>query len=99
MNFAMYHSKVDKFNVVDATPFKRDVLGELAEACYKNGLSLDYIIPRIWTGMIRMVEDIYPDTFRVREQHGAMTGIFRIMIKKIMMCAFAIRFILKSKNF
>ena len=24
--FAMYHSKVDKFNVVDATPFKRDVL-------------------------------------------------------------------------
>lgn len=36
--FAMYHSKVDKFNVVDATPFKRDVLGELAEACYKNGL-------------------------------------------------------------
>ena len=36
--FAMYHSKADKFNVVDATPFKRDVVGELAEACYKHGL-------------------------------------------------------------
>lgn len=36
--FAMYHSKVDSFNVVDATPFKRDVVGELAEACYKHGL-------------------------------------------------------------
>ena len=36
--FAMYHSKVDKFNVVDATPFGRDVVGELAEACYKHGL-------------------------------------------------------------
>lgn len=36
--FAMYHSKVDKFNVVDATPFGRDVIGELAEACYKHGL-------------------------------------------------------------
>ena len=36
--FAMYHSKVDKFNVVDATPFGRDVIGELAEACSKHGL-------------------------------------------------------------
>ena len=36
--FAMYHSKVDKFNVVDATPFGRDVVGELAESCYKYGL-------------------------------------------------------------
>ena len=25
--FALYHSKVDKFNVVDATPFKRDIIG------------------------------------------------------------------------
>lgn len=36
--FALFHSKVDKFNVVDATPFGRDVVGELAEACYKHGL-------------------------------------------------------------
>ena len=36
--FAMFHSKADKFNVVDATPFGRDVVGELAEACYKHGL-------------------------------------------------------------
>lgn len=38
--FAMYHSKVDRFNVVDATPFGRDVVGEIAEACYKHGLKL-----------------------------------------------------------
>ena len=38
--FAMYHSKVDKFNVVDATPFGRDVIGEIAEACYKHDLKL-----------------------------------------------------------
>ena len=36
--FAMYHSKVDKYNVVDATPFGRDVIGELAQACKKQGL-------------------------------------------------------------
>ncbi|MEG2018662.1 MAG: alpha-L-fucosidase, partial [Clostridium sp.] len=38
--FAMYHSKVDKYNVYDATPFHRDVLGELAAACKKEGLKL-----------------------------------------------------------
>lgn len=38
--FAMYHSKVDKYNVYDATPFHRDVLGELATACKKEGLKL-----------------------------------------------------------
>ncbi|MCQ2388949.1 MAG: alpha-L-fucosidase [Kiritimatiellae bacterium] len=38
--FAMFRSKVSKFNVVDATPFKRDVVGELAEACRKHGLKL-----------------------------------------------------------
>ena len=36
--FAMFRSKADKYNVVDATPFGRDVVAELAEACYKHGL-------------------------------------------------------------
>ena len=38
--FALYHSKADRFNVVDATPFGRDVIAELGEACYKHGLRL-----------------------------------------------------------
>lgn len=38
--FAMFHSKVDKYNVVDATPFKRDVVKELAEACKKHDIKL-----------------------------------------------------------
>lgn len=36
--FAMYHSKVDKYNVYDKTPFHRDVVEELAAACKKEGL-------------------------------------------------------------
>ncbi len=36
--FALFHSRVDKYNVVDATPFGRDIIGELSEACYKYGL-------------------------------------------------------------
>ena len=36
--FAMYKSEVSRYNIVDATPFGRDVTAELAEACYKHGL-------------------------------------------------------------
>ena len=35
--FALFKSK-DPFNVVDATPFKRDIIGELAAACRKRGV-------------------------------------------------------------
>ena len=36
--FAMFKSDADAYNVVDATPFGRDVTAEFAEACYKHGL-------------------------------------------------------------
>lgn len=38
--FALYRSKVSKYNVVDATPFRRDIIGEIAEACRKVGVRL-----------------------------------------------------------
>ncbi len=38
--FAMYKSEVDSYNVVDATPFKRDVVAELAAACKKYDMKL-----------------------------------------------------------
>ena len=38
--FAMFRSKVSSYNIVDATPFGRDVTAELAEACYKHGMKL-----------------------------------------------------------
>jgi alpha-L-fucosidase len=40
--FAMFKSKVSAYNVVDATPFKRDVLKELADACAKRGMRLGF---------------------------------------------------------
>ena len=38
--FAMYGSKASKFNIVDATPFHRDPMKELADACKRHGLRL-----------------------------------------------------------
>ncbi len=36
--FAMYDSKVDDYNIVQRTPFKRDIIKELADACKEEGL-------------------------------------------------------------
>lgn len=36
--FAMYKSDVSSFNIVDATPFKRDAVAELVKACRKYGV-------------------------------------------------------------
>ena len=38
--FSMFKSDVDGYNVVDATPFKRDVVDELAQACRKYDMKL-----------------------------------------------------------
>ena len=40
--FALFDSKVSQYDVVDATPFKRDVLKELAEACRRRGIRLGF---------------------------------------------------------
>jgi alpha-L-fucosidase len=48
--FSMYHSKLTKYNIVDATPFKRDVTRELADACREAGLRFGcyYSVDRDW---------------------------------------------------
>jgi alpha-L-fucosidase len=40
--FCMYHSKVSDYNIVDATPFDRDPLKELAQACERQGIRLGF---------------------------------------------------------
>jgi alpha-L-fucosidase len=40
--FAMFDSKANPFNIVAATPFKRDPLRELAEECQKQGIRLGF---------------------------------------------------------
>ena len=40
--FAMYGSACDKFNIVDATPFGRDPMKELADACRQLGLGFGF---------------------------------------------------------
>lgn len=68
--FAMYHSLCDKFNIVDATPFARDPMKELADACKKLGLGFGFYYShnQDWThpgasGAPRVDKDGNPRTF------------------------------------
>ena len=40
--FSMFDTKYSDFNIVDATPFKRDVMKELAAECHKQGIKLHF---------------------------------------------------------
>ncbi len=38
--FSMFDSKATDFDIIDATPFKRDIIGELSKACDEQGMAL-----------------------------------------------------------
>jgi alpha-L-fucosidase len=48
--FSMFKSRLTPYNIVDATPFKRDVTKELADACRDSGMRFGcyYSIDRDW---------------------------------------------------
>ena len=68
--FSMWNTKESKYNIVEATPFGRDVVGELAQACREQGIRLhlyysildwyrqDYPVGR--TGL-KTVRNLQPD--------------------------------------
>ena len=48
--FSMYDTKYSDYDIVDATPYKRDVVRELADACRRHGLKLHFYYSHIdWT--------------------------------------------------
>ena len=48
--FSMFHTKESDYNIVDATPFKRDVLKELSDECQRQDVKLHLYYSHIdWT--------------------------------------------------
>lgn len=48
--FSMWHTKQSDYNIVDATPFKRDVLREIVDECQKQDMKLHLYYSHIdWT--------------------------------------------------
>lgn len=77
--FSMFDTKYSDYNIVDATPFKRDVVKELAEECKKQGIKLHLYYSHLdWTR-----EDYYPygRTGRNtgRTKHGNWNDYFNFM--------------------
>ena len=54
--FSIVHTKACPYNSVDATPFKRDILAEIADECHKQGIRLHLYYSHIDWGR----EDYYP---------------------------------------
>ena len=46
--FAMYSSKASKYNIVNATRFRRDPLAELSKACAAQGIRLGFYYSHCW---------------------------------------------------
>lgn len=40
--FSMFHTQQSPYNIVDGTPFKRDIIKELADECHKEGIKLHF---------------------------------------------------------
>lgn len=48
--FSMWHTAQSPYNIYDATPFRRDVIKELSEACQRHGIKLHLYYSHIdWT--------------------------------------------------
>ncbi len=48
--FSMWHTEQSPYNIVDATPFGRDILRELADECHRQGIKLHLYYSHIdWT--------------------------------------------------
>lgn len=77
--FSMFATKASPYNIVDATPFRRDVLKELSEACAEEGLKLNFYYSHLdWSR-----NDYYPrgNTGRAagRPEEGDWNSYLRFM--------------------
>lgn len=54
-SFSMFKTKESNYNIVDATPFKRDVLKELANACHQQNIDL-----HIYYSILDWIREDYP---------------------------------------
>ena len=54
-SFSMWHTNESNFNIVDATPFGRDVIKELADECHRQGIKL-----HLYYSHLDWMRDEYP---------------------------------------
>lgn len=68
--FCMYHSQFTSFNIVDATPYGRDLMKELADACHRGGIDfgiyyslIDWHFPQAYPISSHNADPLTPEHF------------------------------------
>ena len=81
--FCMYHSNYTGFNIVDATPYKRDLMKELAEACKRGGIDfavyfslIDWHFPQAYPISSHNADPLTPEhyQFNLKQVEEIMTN-------------------------
>jgi alpha-L-fucosidase len=81
--FCMFHSQHTRFNIVDATPFGRDLMKELAEACARAGIGfgvyfslIDWHFPQAYPISSHNADPITPEhhRFNMKQVEEIMTN-------------------------
>ena len=77
--FSMFDTRYSDYDIIDATPFKRDIIKELAEECQKQGIKLHLYYSHLdWTR-----EDYYPYGYTGhntgRTKHGDWNTYYQFM--------------------
>ena len=80
--FCMYHSKYTDFNIVDATPYAKDMMKELAEACERGGIGfgvyyslIDWHFPQAYPISSHNADPLTPEhyAFNMKQVEEIMT--------------------------
>ncbi|MEA4917472.1 alpha-L-fucosidase [Proteiniphilum sp.] len=81
--FSMFGTKQSTYNIVDATPFKRDIIKELADECHKQGIRLHFYYSLLDWGR----SDYYPigktGQGVGRTEHGNWGDYHRFMLNQL----------------
>lgn len=80
--FCMYHSKYTDFNIVDATPYGRDLMKELSDACRRGGIEfavyyslIDWHFPQAYPISSHNADPLTPEhyQFNLKQVEEIMT--------------------------
>lgn len=81
--FCMYHSAYTNFNIVDATPYGKDMMKELAAACHRGGIGfgvyyslIDWHYPQAYPISSHNADPLTPEhyTYNMKQVEEIMTN-------------------------
>ena len=75
--FSLFDTKMTTYDIMDATPFKRDIIKELSDECYKQGIRFGvyYSHSKDWYHRKALIRDPDPPTPEYIEMPASHSGL------------------------